>query len=906
MKKIMDNTNSTVKNSIREIFSNCQRTTAVHQRSSIMLKQLYDESNHEEFWSYLKGVISTLLLCENGPHVDKLLSFMGTFCSLLKSNADPNNEGEVEHALLMEIISFALKASKLSKDIIRIRSCQIINIVMDNLVGAEVSIELCEKLEETLLERLRDPKNIVRQQAVMALHRLQDPSNPEDVIIPEFVRLMTSDTSPKVRKLCVEKAGARKDVIQHILVRIRDLDPHVRLAAFKRLSGFVGFLKIHEKQLVLHLGFLEKCEKITEFISTKFVKSWLEHYDYDILKFLNSIRLDADEKDIRNTVELFESVLKVIFKDTPIATLTETLPLNENRLIPFDKLNWEVVSYWRIYVEHLSKEEILLEDELEKVVPELIHFCKYIKQYYVDMPKEVTSEEFLEQQFIIKQLFLITKTYDYGDVTNRKCLNALVSNILENVVLISDVTQTIVSTLENSIPNHAQQTLYVSEIISEILYPLNHEEAQKLQQEKEFQISKLKVKHDKLRNDQEYAVTEQNFIEAERLKNELKDLSIELEDLMKSEREQVQHIEKKTDILTTIKCLDIAAAILLLPKVREFTASLKNLKEDFIQELLIHDNDSIRVKALHCYALCCIIDKETAATGIHIFSTPIFAYQNEEECDTQTLLVCIAAVVDILRIYGAQLVAARNTELLSESMDEQQQAVFSGGTSLTNILQGLVDLMDDDQYDIQEQAGRGLCQLVLSNRIVSPSLISRLVLKWCNPASDGECNRLKQIIGFTLENIPSMEDCTEQLIDAVFITIKVLYSAPRTSPLADVNVEHIGKFLLALCKVSPKADYINSTIASTIFKNMIDDPKNKLNGLYAKLLVAIDVPCNETAIEDLLNYCDGVRDVIVDKTIVRNIVKFTARLSAKALNLEQTVKPSNDQQETIFEENEEN
>lgn len=39
------------------------------------------------------------------------------------------------------------------------------------------------------------------------------------------------------------------------------------------------------------------------------------------------------------------------------------------------------------------------------------------------------------------------------------------------------------------------------------------------------------------------------------------------------------------------------------------------------------------------------------------------------------------------------------------------------------------------QHAVQERAAFGLCQLILSRRILSPSLISRLILKWCNPAT---------------------------------------------------------------------------------------------------------------------------------------------------------------------------
>lgn len=42
--------------------------------------------------------------------------------------------------------------------------------------------------------------------------------------------------------------------------------------------------------------------------------SWLNHYNNDIIQLMRSLRLDADEKDLDQTSELYENVLGVIFR----------------------------------------------------------------------------------------------------------------------------------------------------------------------------------------------------------------------------------------------------------------------------------------------------------------------------------------------------------------------------------------------------------------------------------------------------------------------------------------------------------------------------------------------------------------------------------------------------------------
>lgn len=73
-------------------------------------------------------------------------------------------------------------------------------------------------------------------------------------------------------------------------------------------------LQISEKRYILQNGFLETSEKVKEMFNKTLIPSWLSHYDNNILKFMKCLRLDADEKDIEQTAELFENVLKVIFE----------------------------------------------------------------------------------------------------------------------------------------------------------------------------------------------------------------------------------------------------------------------------------------------------------------------------------------------------------------------------------------------------------------------------------------------------------------------------------------------------------------------------------------------------------------------------------------------------------------
>ena len=61
---------------------------------------------------------------------------------------------------------------------VRFRCCQLINKLLTNLgEDAQIDDELYDRLYECMLERLKDKWPVVRYHAVMAMSRLQDPSD---------------------------------------------------------------------------------------------------------------------------------------------------------------------------------------------------------------------------------------------------------------------------------------------------------------------------------------------------------------------------------------------------------------------------------------------------------------------------------------------------------------------------------------------------------------------------------------------------------------------------------------------------------------------------------------------------------------------------------------------------------
>ncbi|XP_066254287.1 condensin complex subunit 3-like [Euwallacea similis] len=874
---------------VLKIFSTSQETAACHQKNSFLLKKIYSQSNLEVFWNVLVRPINVILTTEfknTNRYADRVIEFLGKFCATFARNQKTpcnNNEAFLEDPLIVKVFMYLLQCSNNISDTVSYRSCELINKIIEHLADSELSENLCQEMLQVLKDRLSDAKGAIRLQAVEALYPFQDPNDPENPVITELMESLY-DSQAQVRQLCVEKIALTRNVSKHIIKKTRDVNPEVRVTAYKRLAKLVKTLKIADRRTVFLSAMLDTVKTIRDYVCQELLASWLQINDCNIITLLKAFRLDADEKDIELTIKIYEHILNdFYFKNKSRDEILDPLQLTNEKLVPHNRLNWETVIYWRVLVSQIVSRKLQNGIDLDALMPEVVFLCQYIKEY-VESYIPTTETGYLEQQYIIKQLFLALKLLDLSDTHCMKSVRRLVEVLLKSGDLIDDVVETIIGIMDKILPKPEQRFQFAMELISDILHPIDANDQPQVQEERKFQLAKLKVELASLKADQENALQLKEYMEAERLKHVIEDISFQLTNLKNSILMPVQQeTAGRTDVPTLCKCLDIAWATLRTTNAGVLTPTMRSLKDEFLPDLLSHDNEVVRLKALRCFAICCIYDKPTARQGIHIFAIPISDYQTEQECCTQLLLICIAAVSDLLWIYGNDLLTVPQDDQLSDSVNEEHEKVFVGGTSFSSLVQGLADLMDDEEYDIQLKACEGLCKLVLGERIQSPMVISRLILKWCNPCEEdkfeGDC--LKQYIGEVLEMLPHLSDGAQQLEKAVLPTIETLLNAPPKSPLSGVDIFNITKFLLALCKVSSKGQTIHCNLAFSLCQKINNNPECKMNSSYSKILLMIDLPKDKGALEEMFVIIDDAREYINEKLTLKNVTKFLSILSQR-------------------------
>lgn len=160
----------------------------------------------------------------------------------------------------------------------------------------------------------QDPKPQVRLQAVKVLTRLQNPLDINCPVIQSFTNSL-GDNSANVRKAVIESIAPCRATFSHIIMRLRDVDPTVRAATYIRLSKLSPKnLSIVNRQSIIMSGLLDNNDMVRGKFQELLLCKWLNIYESNVINFMCALKLDANEEDIKQTDQIYERLLPIIFK----------------------------------------------------------------------------------------------------------------------------------------------------------------------------------------------------------------------------------------------------------------------------------------------------------------------------------------------------------------------------------------------------------------------------------------------------------------------------------------------------------------------------------------------------------------------------------------------------------------
>jgi condensin complex subunit 3 len=559
----------------------------------------------------------------------------------------------------------------------RFRACQILSQTLKALPeDAELGDAIWDEIYVRMRDRLDDRAPAVRAEAVCAVQRLQDPTDPADPIVSRFIEMMQEDPSGDVRKTVVCNVAICKATLKEIVHRTRDVHPPTRRASFRVLANYVNIknLKISQRTELLSDGLKDRDEKVQKECA-KMCLSWLANCEQDVLTLLRLVDVEVRNKRYQKPRHLLffflkktykvaeegaEELLKILFRDAQGGC-----PV---RVDPNEKLSSEAALYMRVISDYWRKkvDDINAQEAFETQVPELSAVCKMMEMN--------TGND-----FVLKQLLLIASMRDFSDEVGRMTLSSLLRSLLPSPQISQFLVEPIIKVLSQCHSYEQEFIQVVLEMVADVREPLDllqSDEARAgfhkaLQRRDEMRVTYAKLK--KIAR-----ISTQQKQHEQAAKAERKALALKAE-LDAAEESIATRSRVEEHIWYRILC--VTELMLESTKQGGRHPGLHSLLDGVLMPSLAQTSTVIRVKALRCLAMYCLLDRTTTTVHMHIKKF-LDATQTGE---LEERLTAVKSLFDIGMLYGFKsvkeddLISRLSKYVTDEAEDQQMRGLVVEG-----------------------------------------------------------------------------------------------------------------------------------------------------------------------------------------------------------------------------------
>lgn len=441
---------------VAQTFQSAQKNVATHRKLVASLKNIYEKSvnaelQNEFFAVYTRMVNRVLVVRKSESCGDRVVKFIESFISSLQN----------EEQFIEALIKHLLRGVEAKDKNVRFRCCQIIAIVINHL--GEMSDEIFELLKYNLVRRLYDKEQGVRLQCVLALSRLQGVDEEEDdddvSITSMLVTVLQNDSSADVRRAVLFNLEKSAQNLPYLLERAWDTHPTNRRSVYSKTMKEIGdfrLLKIKMREKILQWGLRDRDGSVKSAATKMFVNQWVEAANNDLLEVLERL-------DVMNS-EIAETAMLVFF---------------ENRKDTLDKIEfsadfWQTLTAESVFLARTFNEFCVTNKMDNDRMPELSKLASLIEYY-------LQQENDAESIFIVEQLFIIAKTYDFGDEVGRRNMLSLCRNALATKQLTTELIRGLIQVLNKLSVSETDFSQVVTEIVVDIQDELENEQNQENQ-----------------------------------------------------------------------------------------------------------------------------------------------------------------------------------------------------------------------------------------------------------------------------------------------------------------------------------------------------------------------------------------------------------------------------------------
>ncbi|KAG8591540.1 hypothetical protein GDO81_000208 [Engystomops pustulosus] len=775
----------------------------------------------EEFIHYLKY---PLIVYRREPAVERVMDFVAKFVtSFHNSDSEEEDEMDEENSPVNYLFNFLLQSHVANSMAVRFRVCQLIYKLLVNLPeNALIDDDLFDKIHDAMLIRVTDRVPNVRIQAVLALARLQDPSDVNCPVTNVYLHLLENDVNAEVRRAVLSCIAPSARTLPKIVGRTKDVKELVRKLAYQVLAEKVHIraLTIAQRVNLLQLGLNDRSEAVKEIMQKKLLQSWLKYTEGNVLELLHRL-------DVENSPEVAVSALNAMFALSSVSELVEKCKnVDERKLIPLDTLSPENVLYWKALCEYFKSKGDEGEAALEQILPEPAVYVEYLLSYLRTLPvlseeerADMTKiEDLMTKAFIGQQLIHIIGCLDTSEEGGRKRLLA----VLQEILIMPNVPTSFISSLVEILlgiqKDDDRRILNVAEIISELREPIVTVDnppdvagSRRLQ----LKIAEVKVQLNESKQALEDSINAQDFSRASELKEKVAELEkLKAQLIKEAEEPELKEVRiEKNDPETLLKCLTMCNELLKhISLTKGLGGTLNEITQSLILPGITNVHPSVRNMAVLCIGCCALQNKDFAKRHLPL----LLQISQLDEVKVKTS--ALNAVVDLLLLFGLEIFSkldgAENPQNDPEEAEEPAETEESDSnkaaeeeaekdaSAVNGILTLFSEFLDSEIPEIRTETAEGLAKLMFSGRLISSKLLSRLILLWYNPVTE-EDTKLRHCLGVFFPIFAySCRTNQECFAEAFFPTLQTLFNAPASSPLADVDVSNVAELLVDLTRPS--------------------------------------------------------------------------------------------------------
>lgn len=312
-------------------------------------------------------------------------------------------------------------------------------------------------------------------------------------------------------------------------------------------------------------------------------------------------------------------------------------------------------------------------------------------------------------EYIILQLLLVSKDFDFGDEMGRRKMLQLIRSSLSGDKLTDSITNVALKVLRNISLNEKDFISMATEIITDVRDSYEEDDT--------FHSAHSEIEE---ADDQEAPGS---------LDNDDSLLSIE-QSTPRSKRRRTEAKLPPDDIV--LHCLIITQHLLeIMEEPLENNISLESIYSGLVNyAITCIEKYSLHLMGLKCLGLFSLIDVKIARNGCSTFYTEL------KQCGEKVRIISIKALVDILSMYGVSIIENNGLHIYAKLLHR--------------------NLNEYSMPKLQCVAAEGLCKLFLADVFGGKNgddsekeLFESLILAYFNPKTQNN-NELRQILAFCL------------------------------------------------------------------------------------------------------------------------------------------------------------